>query len=74
MIQMHYSWTGFKSHYLKTSHLRGLSHVLTRQLCGVLFDIKLVVLMVWWVWVLFPFRPVKSAVAWMMQSRVSQEK
>lgn len=63
---MRHSCTGFKSHYPKTSHVRGLSHVLTCQLCGVLFDIKLVVLMLWW--------SVKSEMAWMMQSRVSQEK
>lgn len=71
---MHHSCTGFKSHYPKTSHIRGLRHVLTRQLCGVLFDIKLVVLMLWWLWVVFPFRPVESEMAWMMQSCVSQDK
>lgn len=49
---------------LSPSHLRPLDHVLTDQLCGDLFDVKLVVLMLWCLWVVFPCQPVKSETAW----------
>lgn len=57
---MHRSCTGFKQRRPETSHLRGLGHVLARQLCGALFDIKLLVLMLWRLWVVFPFWPVET--------------